>query len=54
VLELRQQMGLLQLGSGHQTEAKTTLTQLLSDHVRLHGPAHSTAVKLRSLLAGLP
>jgi serine/threonine protein kinase len=53
VLELRKQVGLLQLGSGHESDAMTTLAELLADHVRLHGPESPTAVQLRSLMDGL-
>lgn len=53
VLELRKQVGLIQLGNGQETEAVTTLTTLLADYERLRGPAHTTVVQLRNLIDGL-
>jgi tetratricopeptide (TPR) repeat protein len=53
VLDLRKQVGLLQLGGGHQAEAMTTLTALLTDIEQLHGSEHPTASHLRGLLDGL-
>jgi eukaryotic-like serine/threonine-protein kinase len=49
VLELRFQIGLLQLGSGQRAAADATLRDLLSTVVRLHGPDHPTARRIREL-----
>jgi hypothetical protein len=53
VLELRKQIGLLQLGSGRQEEAATTLEALLADVERVRGNNHEAASKVRELLQGL-
>ncbi|MGJ7905170.1 protein kinase domain-containing protein [Actinopolyspora sp. H202] len=53
-LDLRCQIGLLQLGAGKPEEAETTLSTLLDDLLRTHHPEHSTVVKVRELLDGLP
>ncbi|GAB3553388.1 serine/threonine protein kinase [Actinopolyspora lacussalsi] len=53
-LDLRCQIGLLQLGAGKPEEAESTLSTLLDDLLRTHDPEHSTVVKVRELLDGLP
>ncbi|HEX5493681.1 MAG TPA: serine/threonine-protein kinase [Mycobacteriales bacterium] len=53
-LELRRQIGLLQLGAGQRSTAEATLQALLVDLTRLHGAAHPTAERVRQILAGLP
>ncbi|WP_176797939.1 serine/threonine-protein kinase [Actinopolyspora mzabensis] len=53
-LDLRCQIGLLQLGAGKPEEAETTLSTLLDDLLRTHDPEHSLVVKVRELLDGLP
>lgn len=53
MLELRRQIGLLQLGSGHRADAEQTLQALLADLVRLRGSNHPGTVKVRDLLASL-
>ncbi|WP_440098493.1 protein kinase domain-containing protein [Streptosporangium sp. H16] len=52
-LELRRQIGLLELGAGDTERARHTLSNLLEDLVRLHGPDHPDAVKVRDGLARL-
>ncbi|GAB3740295.1 serine/threonine-protein kinase [Nocardiopsis nanhaiensis] len=49
-LELRRQIGLLELGAGRREEAEQTLRALRSDLVRLHGPAHPTIKQVEELL----
>lgn len=53
VLELRFQIGLLQLGSGQRDAAEAMLRDLLGVLTRLHGPDHPTARRIRDLLDGL-
>lgn len=53
-LELRHQIGLLQLGAGRRTAARTTLSDLLNDLARLHGSEHSAVAKVRDLVRGIP
>ncbi|WP_203883462.1 serine/threonine-protein kinase [Planotetraspora kaengkrachanensis] len=53
VLELRRQIGLLELGAGDQTHAKKTLMDLLPDLEHRYGPRHPTALKVREILGGL-
>ncbi|MFC5993488.1 hypothetical protein ACFQE5_04570 [Pseudonocardia hispaniensis] len=50
VLELRKQIGLLQLGSGQQEQARATLCALLSDVERVKGPRHPAAEAIRRLV----
>ncbi|WP_308204533.1 protein kinase [Frankia sp. R82] len=52
VLELRRQIGLLQLGAGLRTAAGETLTALLADIVRIWGPQHPMASAVGQLLPG--
>jgi len=51
-LEIRWQIGLLQLGAGLREEAHATLRELLHDMVRLHGPDHQPVMQIRELLDG--
>ncbi len=51
-LEIRWQIGLLQLGAGRREEAHATLRELLDDMVRLHGPDHPPVAQIRELLDG--
>ncbi|ASU79330.1 serine/threonine protein kinase [Actinopolyspora erythraea] len=53
-LDLRRQIGMLQFGAGRSEEAEATLSALLDDLLRTHDPEHSTVVKVRELLDGLP
>ncbi|GAA0913365.1 serine/threonine-protein kinase [Virgisporangium aurantiacum] len=53
VLDLRRQIGLLQLGAGQRKAAEQTLTSLLADLRRLHGPEHPSITATADLLAGL-
>lgn len=53
-LELRRQIGLLQLGSGQRNIAARTMSALLDDLVRLHGASHPAVSKIRELLEGIP
>ncbi|MFI7080617.1 protein kinase [Micromonospora sp. NPDC049903] len=52
-MELRRQIGLLQLGSGQPDAAEQTLGQLLADLTRLHGPRHTAVRETSDLLTGL-
>ncbi len=54
VLELRRQIGVLQLSSGQRDRAEETLHTLLVDLVRLHGPGHPQVAGVRALLTGDP
>lgn len=49
--ELRRQIALLQLGAGEPDLARGTLSRLINDLVRRHGPAHPGAVEAQDLLA---
>ncbi|MFJ2033773.1 protein kinase [Streptosporangium sp. NPDC087985] len=53
ILELRRQIGLLQLGSGMRSRAKATLGELLPDLEQRYGPGHPTAGKVREILENL-
>lgn len=53
VTELRQQIGLLQLGAGQRQAARQTLSDLLADLKRRHGPAHPAVTEVRRLLDSL-
>ncbi|KUP96512.1 serine/threonine-protein kinase [Thermobifida cellulosilytica] len=50
VLELRRQIGLVQLSSGQHEQAAQTLRPLLVDLIRLHGPDHPQVSGVRALL----
>ncbi|MBM7489140.1 serine/threonine protein kinase [Micromonospora luteifusca] len=52
-LELRRQIGLLQLGARHWPAAEATLRDLLKDLTRLRGATHPSAVEVAELLSGL-
>jgi tetratricopeptide (TPR) repeat protein len=52
-LDLRRQIGLLQLGAGQRKAAEQTLTTLLADLKRLHSPDHPSVTGTADLLAGL-
>ncbi|MER7333518.1 MULTISPECIES: serine/threonine-protein kinase [unclassified Micromonospora] len=52
-LELRRQIGLLQLGAGQRRAADKTLTDLLADLTRLHSATHPSAREIADLLSGL-
>ncbi|WP_163549978.1 serine/threonine-protein kinase [Candidatus Frankia nodulisporulans] len=52
VLELRRQIGLLQLGAGQRVAAGETLTALLADIVRIWGASHPMASAVGQLLHG--
>ena len=52
-LELRQQIGLMQLGAGDTERARMTLAGLLDDLTRLYGPNHPIALKVRGSLSRL-
>lgn len=49
-LELRRQIGLLELGAGRRDEAGQTLGGLRADLVRLHGEGHPAVTQIDSLL----
>ncbi len=53
ILELRRQIGLLQLGAGDRAKAARTLQELLPDLERRYGPAHPSVTKVREILDGL-
>ncbi|RCW45887.1 serine/threonine protein kinase [Halopolyspora algeriensis] len=54
-LDLRREIGRLQLGAGRNEDAETTLTALLDDLLRIHGTEdHPTVAKVRELLNDLP
>ncbi|WP_438387940.1 protein kinase domain-containing protein [Actinopolyspora saharensis] len=53
-LELRRQIGLLQLGADRREEAGATLAALLEDLIRVHGAEHPNVNRVRDLLDGLP
>lgn len=53
VLDLRRQIGLLQLGAGQRAAAEQTLTSLLADLRQAHDPDHHTITATTELLAGL-
>ncbi|MFF3444146.1 protein kinase [Streptosporangium sp. NPDC002721] len=53
ILELRRQIGLLELGSGRRVRAKATLSDLLRDLERRYGPRHPTVDKIREILESL-
>ncbi|TDO30034.1 serine/threonine protein kinase [Kribbella sp. VKM Ac-2527] len=52
-LELRRQIGLLQLGAGRVPEATRVLAALAADLERLHGHDHPLTEKVRGLLDGI-
>ncbi|MEH0932762.1 serine/threonine-protein kinase [Micromonospora sp. CPCC 205558] len=52
-LDLRRQIGLLQLGAGQRPAAEETLGDLLKDLTRLHGATDPSAVEVAELLSGL-
>ncbi len=49
-LDIRRQLGLLQLGAGQRDEAVTTLDQLLAELSHRHGAADQSVVEVRDLL----
>jgi hypothetical protein len=53
VLELRRQIGLLELGAGDRTRANRTLMDLLPDLEHRYGPRHPTVLKVREILSSL-
>lgn len=53
ILELRRQIGLLELGAGDRTRARATLGALLPDLERRYGPGHPTVGRVREILEGL-
>ncbi|GAA3413797.1 hypothetical protein GCM10018952_31800 [Streptosporangium vulgare] len=53
ILELRRQIGLLELGSGRRLRAKTTLSDLLRDLEQRYGPRHPNVDKIREILESL-
>jgi serine/threonine protein kinase len=52
-LELRRQIGLLQLGAGQRQAAEQTLTRLLADMTRLNSATHPSTREIADLLSGL-
>ncbi|WP_256370981.1 serine/threonine-protein kinase [Micromonospora sp. KC207] len=52
-LELRRQIGLLQLGAGQRRAAEETLSRLLAEVTRLHSSSHPSAREIADLLSGL-
>lgn len=52
-LELRRQIGLLQLGAGQRKAAEQTLTRLLADLTRLNSATHPSSREIADLLSGL-
>ncbi|SCL28644.1 Serine/threonine protein kinase [Micromonospora pallida] len=52
-LELRRQIGLLQLGAGQRRAAEQTMSRLLADLTRLHGATHPRTQEIAGLLSGL-
>jgi len=52
-LELRRQIGLLQLGAGQRRAAEKTLHQLEADLTRLHGAGHPAVTAVTDVLTGL-
>jgi hypothetical protein len=53
VLELRRQIGLLELGAGDTDQAARTLTELLDDLTELYGPDHPDTQRVRDSLSRL-
>lgn len=53
MLELRRQIGLLELGSGRRSRAKVTLSDLLRDLEGRYGSRHPTVEKVREILESL-
>ncbi|MET8154850.1 serine/threonine-protein kinase [Sphaerisporangium sp. NPDC005289] len=53
VLELRRQIGLLELGTGNRAAARRTLTGLLPDLESRYGPHHPNVAKVRETLRNL-
>ncbi|MEV4315164.1 serine/threonine-protein kinase [Actinocrispum sp. NPDC049592] len=53
-IDLRRQIGLLQLGAGQRSAAQKTLRKLLNDLLQIHGAEHPAVTKVQDLLAGLP
>ncbi|MEU6743524.1 serine/threonine-protein kinase [Streptosporangium sandarakinum] len=53
LLELRCQIGLMELGAGRTTRAGRTLGRLLPDLERRYGPHHANARKVRAILENL-
>lgn len=53
ILELRRQIGLLELGSGRRSRAKVTLSDLLRDLEGRYGFRHPTVDKVREILESL-
>lgn len=53
LLELRCQIGLMELGAGRTTRAGRTLARLLPDLERRYGPHHANARKVRAILENL-
>ncbi|WP_017599864.1 serine/threonine-protein kinase [Nocardiopsis lucentensis] len=51
-LELRRQIGLLELGAGWHEAGRRTLEELRTDLIRLHGPSHPTVAQIDDLLKG--
>lgn len=49
-MNLRRQIGLLELGSGNTAEAQRTLLELLGDLEQHYGPDHPDTVKVRESL----
>ncbi|TDD44950.1 hypothetical protein E1286_25525 [Nonomuraea terrae] len=52
-LELRRQIGLLELGAGDHAAARRTLGALLADLEQRHGPGHPSTREIRDLLHDL-
>jgi hypothetical protein len=53
-LELRRQIGLLQLGAGRTEESAELLGELLADLEQLRGVDDPLTIKVRDLLHGIP
>lgn len=53
LIALRRQIGLLQRGLGQREEARRTLSGLVDDLIRWHGPAHPMVGELRAQLDAL-
>ena len=51
-LELRRQIGLLELGAGRREAAEATLAELREDLVRLHGERHPAVAQIDGVLQG--
>ncbi|MFJ2031068.1 tol-pal system YbgF family protein [Streptosporangium sp. NPDC087985] len=53
LLELRRQIGELEIGVGAVDRARATLTSLFEDLTRIYGPEHGATIRVVDLLTGL-